>query len=66
MAKNQEQLVARVKAWAMRNYNKLWGASVIIECMTDEEIAAEFQTLQDAVDFAELQTEARQNARCDM
>lgn len=62
---DKQALVEQIKAWAMENYNKSFGASTIIECFTDEEIAAGFSSLADAKAFASLQDEQYQNAWCD-
>jgi len=66
MTPAQQAFVDDVKSWAMENYNKSFGASCIIECMTDDEILAEFNSVQDAKSYAKLQDEAYMNARCDM
>lgn len=55
------EFVKIVKDWALANYDKEWGASVIVECFTDYEIAREFDTLQDAKRFAKMQSEMRSN-----
>jgi hypothetical protein len=50
-------LVAAIKAWALDNYEKSYGASCIIECYSDSEIAQQFKSLKDAQRFAELMTD---------
>jgi hypothetical protein len=59
-------LVDTIKEWALQHYNESFGASCIIECMTDDEIRSEFESLDDAKAYAGLQDEQYQNARCDM
>ena len=50
-------VVAEIKAWANENYEKSFGASSLVECWTDEELAAEFTTLAAAKEWAGLQDE---------
>lgn len=61
-----DNLVEQIKAWAMENYSKSFGASTIIECFTDEDIAEQFKSLDEAKEYAQLQSEQYQNAICDM
>ena len=49
--------VDQIKAWALENYEKCYGASCLIECFTDEELTKEFKTLDDAKDFATMMSE---------
>lgn len=58
---NPTEFVRSVKDWALANYEKEWGASVIIECLSDNDIANQFHSLRDAQDFAKLQSEMRSN-----
>lgn len=62
---DKQALVEQIKAWAMENYEKSWGASVIIECFEDEDIAEQFKSLDEAKEYAQLQSEQYQNAWCD-
>ena len=59
-------LVEQIKEWAMENYEKSFGASALIECWDDEMLANAFQSLEEAKDWASLQSEMYMNARCDM
>ena len=61
--KNKAELVETIKAWALANYEKSFGASSIVECMTDDEIASEFKSLADAKRYAKLQSEQFSNAQ---
>jgi len=65
MTKAQQAFVDDIKSWAMEHYNESFGASCIIECMTDEEILAEFNSVEDAKSYASLQDEQYQNANID-
>jgi hypothetical protein len=56
-------LVARIKEWALANYSKNYGASCLIECFEDEELAREFQSLADAKRYARLMSEQFSNAQ---
>jgi hypothetical protein len=58
-----EDLVKRIKDWATANYSKSYGASALLETLTDAEMVQEFKTLKDARDWAKLQDEAHQNAQ---
>lgn len=58
-----EDLVKRIKDWATANYAKSYGASALLETLTDAEMVQEFKTLKDARDWAKLQDEAYQNAQ---
>jgi len=49
--------IAQIKAWALENYDTNFGASCIIECFTDAEIAYSFKDLADAQSFAQVQSE---------
>ena len=62
----QSKLVIQIKNWANENYARSYGASCIVECLTDDEIADMFPSLKDAKQFASLQDEQYQTARCDM
>lgn len=53
--------VAAVKQWANDNYDR--GGDVIVECFTDEEIFAQFQTLEDAKRFCKLRKEREDDVR---
>ncbi len=57
------EMVEAIKAWAHANYEKSFGASSLIECFTDEELAAEFKSLADAKRYAKLQSEQFSNAQ---
>lgn len=50
-------LVEEIKEWAMENYDVSYGATVLVECFTDEELEEKFDTLKEAMEFAELWTE---------
>ena len=49
--------VKAIKEWALKNYEKNWGASEIIECFDDEGIDSEFDSLRDAKNYAKLRGE---------
>jgi hypothetical protein len=44
MTGREKKRVAAIKAWALENYNKSYGASALFECYTDRELADEFRT----------------------
>jgi hypothetical protein len=56
-------MVEKIKVWALANYEKSFGASSLVECFTDEELAAEFNSLADAKRYAKLQSEQYSNAQ---
>jgi hypothetical protein len=60
----QQAIVDAIKAWAIANYEKSFGASSLVECFSDEELATEFQSLADAKRYAKLQSEMYSNAQC--
>jgi hypothetical protein len=55
--------VAQIKEWATANYEKSFGASALIETLTDDEIDEQFTSLTAAKKWAKLQSEAYQNAQ---
>ena len=57
--------VAEIKEWAYANYNEQFGASCIVECLSDEDIQEMFTCLRDAQDWADMQSEQYRNAWCD-
>lgn len=59
-------VVEQIKAWAEKNYHESYGASCLVECYDDHELAEQFDSLRDAIRFARLQDEMYMNARCDM
>lgn len=63
MTTKQQTMVAAIKAWALANYEKSFGASSLVECFDDDELAAEFTSLADAKRYAKLQSEQFANAQ---
>ena len=51
-----------IKAWALENYASSYGASVLVECYSNEELDAEFESLEEAIKFAKLKDEQESNA----
>jgi len=58
--------VEQIKAWAMDNYAESYGASSLIECWTDEELDAEFKSLEDAKSAAKLWDEQYHSVRSEI
>jgi hypothetical protein len=63
MTPEQQTTVDAIKAWAIANYEKSFGASSLVECFTDEELAAEFPSLAAAKRHAKLMSEQFSNAQ---
>jgi hypothetical protein len=60
-----EAKVSRIKEWALENYEKSYGASCLIECFSDKELAEKFTCIGDAKAYAKLMDELHGNAWCD-
>lgn len=57
--------VEEIKAWANENYENSYGASALVETYTDDELAEEFASLEDAKAWANLHDEAYAEVRAE-
>lgn len=55
--------VEQIKQWALDNYNACYGASTLIECYTDEELDAEFDSLEAAKEYAGFESDREEIRR---
>ena len=55
--------VEAIKQWALENYASSWGASTLIECFTDEELDAEFESFDAAKQWAGAESKAEECRR---
>jgi len=63
MTTEQNALADAILDWAHDNYATSYGASVLVECYTREELVEAFSNLKTAQSFAELRDEMFLNAR---
>ena len=63
MTNEQNALADAILNWAHGNYSKSFGASVLVECYTRQELVEAFSSLKAAQSFAELQDEMFSNAQ---
>jgi len=63
MDERKAAMVEKIKQWALANYEKSFGASSLVECFSDEELAEQFNSLADAKRYAKLQSERYSDAQ---